>query len=109
MSTPYVERGLTVMAWRISGAQGLNTIDVFWWDGSIGVGTVTITCFDRAWSAYFGAMGKTIRQFFAEADTDYLTTKLGLTTLLKCRKRDLAYLAKIIDAIKAELNREGAA
>jgi hypothetical protein len=33
-------------------------------------------------------------------DTGYLVTKLGITPLLKVRKRDHVYLSRIVDRIK---------
>ena len=61
-----------------------------------------IVCYGAAWAGYFGGMGnRTIREFFKEADTSYLVSKLGITPQLKARKTDHAYLGRIIDAIKA--------
>ena len=86
---------------EISGIQGLDPIQVFWSDVSDGVGSVTITCYGSAWTAYWGAMGhRTVKQFFHDADTGYLVTKLGYAPTLKERKRDLEYLARIVTAIK---------
>jgi hypothetical protein len=93
-----------VTAMDIVGAPALDPIRVFWWDAAPGVGSVTITCYGAAWTAFFGAMpAETIREFFATANTDYLVTKLGITPHLYQRKRDHQYLARIIDAIKATL------
>jgi hypothetical protein len=96
---------INVEAVEISGVPALDPIQVFWSDLEPGKGSVTITCFGAAWTAYFGAMGEntTIRDFFARADTGYLVIKLGITPLLKCRKADYAYLGRIIDAVKASL------
>jgi hypothetical protein len=87
---------------RITDVAGLDSIHVFWVDVEPGKGYVTIICYGAAWTAYFGAMGgKTIRQFFAMADTDYTVSKMGIGPHLKQTKRDDAYLSKIIDAVKA--------
>lgn len=86
---------------EIVGAPGLDPIHVYWHDFEPSKGSVTITCYGSAWTAYFGAMGgDTIRQFFARADVGYLVTKLGITPLLKQRKTDHAYLGRIVSAIK---------
>jgi hypothetical protein len=91
-------------AFRIISAPALDPIQVFWVDSGPSAGSVTITCYGSAWTAYFGAMGgRTIREFFADADTGYLTTKLGITPQLKQGKRHDAYLGRIIDAIKEVL------
>ena len=93
------------VAVEISGLIGLDPITVFWLDLGAGQGSVTITCWGCAWTAWFGAMGenRTIRQFFADAPTDYLVTKLGITPLLRSRRADYAYLGRIVKAIKAAL------
>ena len=58
--------------------------------------------YETGLTGYFGGMGnRTIREFFKEADTSYLVSKLGITPQLKARKTDHAYLGRIIDAIKA--------
>jgi hypothetical protein len=90
-----------VIAEEVITANGLDPIEVFWRNIDAGKGSVTITCYGCAWTAYFGATGeRTIQEFFAAADTDYLVTKLGITPLLKGRKRDHVYLARIVEAIK---------
>lgn len=95
---------IAVEAVEIDPGPGLDRLHVFWHDAEPGKGSVTITCFGCAWTAYWGAMSnRSIRQFFQEADTGYLVTKLGITPLLKQRNADHAYLARIVDAIKAEL------
>lgn len=92
---------LSARAIRITGAPGLDWIEVFWVDYEPSRGSVTITCYGNAWTAYFGAMGgRDIRQFFAGSNTGYLVTKMGISQVLKSRKKDDAYLMKIIDAVK---------
>ena len=99
-----------VSAEEISGADGLDAIHVFWVDDVRGRGYVTIICYGAAWTAYFGAMGdRTIRQFFAEVDVDYLVNKMGIGPHLKQTKRDNAYLAKIIKAVKVAIDGAGGA
>lgn len=89
---------------EVRGVSGLDEIDVYFLDVRPGAGHVTITCFGSAWTAYFGAMaGKTIAQFVARVEVDYLVTKLGITPQLKGRKCDNAYLARIVRAVQAEL------
>ena len=95
---------INTQAREITGAPSLDPIQVFWRDAGESQGYVTITCYGSAWTAYFGGMcGDTIEQFFARADTGYLVTKLGITPHLKATKRDHAYLARIIEAVKESL------
>jgi hypothetical protein len=89
---------------EIPQGNGLDAITVFWHDIGSSEGSVTITCFGCAWTAYFRAMsGRTIQRFFKDCDVEYLVTKLGITPLLKQRKADHSYLAKIVGAIKSKL------
>jgi hypothetical protein len=91
----------------VPSSSGMDSITVFWRNYQPGKGSVTITCYGSAWTAYFGAMsGQTIQQFFASADTGYLVNKLGITPELKQRKRDHEYLGRIIDAVKAAMRAE---
>lgn len=88
----------------ITGAKGLDPIQVFWVDERPGVGSVTITCYGSAWTAWFGAMSdQTIREFFAKADAGYLFTNLGITRYLTKAKHHEVYLSKIIEAVKESL------
>jgi hypothetical protein len=102
---------VTVEAVRIDGANGLDSIHVFWvnvepsaGDFGSGKGYVTIICYGCAWTAYFGGMnGKTIQQFFADVDVDYLVTKMGITPQLKQGKKYDTYLGRIIKSVQAAL------
>ena len=103
-----ISKPINVEALEISGAvvgtKILDPIQVFWNNLEPSEGSVTITCWGCAWTAYFRAMNdQTIQQFFAAADVYYLTTKLGITPMLKQRKADHAYLGQIITAIKETL------
>lgn len=92
---------LQTETWRIDSAPALGPIHVFWMDVSPNQGYVTIICYGRAWTAYFGGMPVlTIREFFAMADEDYLVNKL---TDGNSPKKDKVYLRKIILAIKDAL------
>ncbi len=90
---------------QAEGTSNLDPIEVFWHNLGPGRGSVTITCFGSAWTAYFGGMGdaRTIQAFFLQADTGYLVTKLGITPQLKQGKRYDAYLGRIIEAVKGFL------
>lgn len=91
-----------VECWKIPASNGLDEIHGFWMDVAPGKGYVTIICYGQAWTSYFGGMGdRTIREFFAECDTGYMVTKMGITPHLKQRKCDHAYLGRIIDAVRA--------
>lgn len=89
---------------RIYNIPGLDMIHAFWMDVAPGAGYVTVICYGQAWTAYFGAMsGRTIRGFFADCDTDYMVSAMGIRPMLKKSKRNEAYLGTIIDAVKLAL------
>lgn len=57
----------------------LSAINVFFEDHGKGRGKVTIECDGDAWSYFWGATARdTIKEFFAEAGTDYLVCKLSM-------------------------------
>ena len=88
----------------IPESAGLDRISVFLTDYGVGRGMVTLVCYGNAWSSYFGGMGeKRIEEFVRMAGRDYLVNKLGISQVLAQRKRDLVYLGRVIDAVKAEL------
>jgi len=87
--------------WKITDAKGLDPIHVFWIDSGPGQGYVTIICYGEAWSAYFGGMGdRTIKEFFAAADTGYMVSKMGITRSLKSGKKYDTYLGRVIEAVR---------
>ncbi len=98
---------LPVIAHRIPPADSLDEIHVFWCDFESCKGSVTITCWGNAWTAYFGGMsGMTIREFFENAGVDYLVSKLGISRVLARSKKNDKYLGRIIDRVKAHLVQE---
>lgn len=97
---------ITVEAYEITEAPGLDRIQVMWRNLEPGQGYCTIICYGQVWTVYFGAMnGQTIQQFFSEAGADYLVNKLSATSeMRKDRvKRHEAYLERIIKAVQESL------
>ena len=67
-----VETG-TVTILRISEVPRLDPIRVTLDNGDLGKGRITIDCYNKAWSSYWGAMGdRTVEQFFVDCGNDYL-------------------------------------
>ena len=55
----------------------LDPIDVQVQNLGPGQGKITISCFGRCWTAYWGAMGgETMEEFFISSNTQYLVRKL---------------------------------
>lgn len=93
----------TVEAFTIYEAKALDPIMVVIQDLGAGRGRITIECFGKAWSNYWGAMGNsTMREFFAEASAEYLSSKLARVEELT-NKRKMAYLTRIVEAVKEAL------
>lgn len=89
---------------EIPEADGLDAVVVYWRNFQPGKGSVVLTCWGSAWACYFGGMGaESIQEFFASADTPYLVSKMGFTRHLIQTKRNAAYLARVIDAVKKSL------
>jgi len=98
---------MLVTAVEIRDVPSLDPILVYWNNCEPSQGYVTLVCWGCAWSCYFRAMsGKTIREFFAYADTPYLVNKLGNTQFLKQTKQHEKYLTRIVEAVKAHLAQE---
>jgi len=96
--------------------QGLDAIRVVTEDFSEGQGSMTITCYGRAWTAWWGGMGKeNVQTFVRTCDTPYLVNCLvrGMTPGLKRFKADDEnYLCRIVDAVRKafdELNAQAIA
>lgn len=72
-----VETG-TVTILRISEVPRLDPIRVTLDNGELGKGRITIECYSKAWSSYWGAMAdRTVEQFFVDCGNDYLIGNLS--------------------------------
>lgn len=72
-----VETG-TVTILRISEVPHLDPIRVILDNGELGKGRITIECYSKAWSSYWGAMGdRSVEQFFVDCDNGYLIRNLS--------------------------------
>lgn len=68
----------TVTKLRISELESLDPISVFLEDMGKDRGKITIECYGRAWSAFWGGIGNsTMAQFFCSCDAHYLAKKLS--------------------------------
>ncbi|NNG62462.1 hypothetical protein HKD51_12905 [Pseudomonas fragi] len=64
----------TVKKLVITGAQNLDPITVFLEDLAPGKGKITVSCWGKSWTAYWGGIwdGLNIGQFFCELNTSYI-------------------------------------
>lgn len=89
-----VRQATTIRAFNILG---LDPITIMMEDLEPSKGRITISCFDRSWTAYWGAMGKhTVGEFFAFCDEHYLASNL-------CR--NLRDRVVDLDAVQSEARR----
>ncbi len=97
-------------AFRITDVQALDPITVYLEDHEPGRGTLTVRCFDRAWTCYWGSMGggATLAEFMRRVDAGYIANCLmrgtrAAITKRQIEDRDMAYLTRICEAVKAAL------
>lgn len=99
---------ITVAAFEITEAPSLDPIRVTLQHLGEGCGRITIECFGQAWSAFWPGMGKrTLAEFFSNCDVGYLVEHLTPNTPQRPRNRENAYLARIVEAVKASLKENG--
>jgi hypothetical protein len=96
-----VVTNLPAVSERIS-APGLDPITVVWVNDGANRGTVIIQCYDKAWTASWGATGThRVEVFFLSCDVDYLVGKLIGNP--RATKREQAYLGEIVAAVQTAL------
>lgn len=87
----------------IKGASALDPVTVVFRDEGPSRGGILVECYGKAWSAFWGGMGsKTVREFVASCDADYLATKLWRDGE-KRTKAGESYLLRIATAIRLAL------
>lgn len=87
----------------ISGAPALDPITVVFRDEGPSRGGILVECYGKAWAAFWGGMGdKTVREFVASCDAEYLATKLWRAEEKRTKVNE-AYLLRITSAIRAAL------
>lgn len=96
----------------ITDAPALDPIHVYAEDIAPSRGSLLVRCFDRAWYAYWGAMGTqkdgtptTVRQFVLACDSDYIAENLvrgnnARITDEDQRQYEDSYVTRIAEAIK---------
>ncbi len=85
----------------ISELENLDPITVFIEELGKEKGKITIECFGRCWTSYWGAMWKehTVRQFFKKVDRDYAANCLESAG----DNDETKYLQRIIDVVQKAL------
>jgi len=88
----------------------LDPSTAFLEDFEPGQGQLTLVCWGRAWSHYWGAMGNgsTLSEFLRSASTEYIVGKLMLpydVMLRRAEKREEQWLGMLVNALKAQLKK----
>jgi hypothetical protein len=84
----------TVTKLLLSDLNSLDPVTVIMEDFATGQGKLTVDCYGKAWTAYWGAMGDhKIAEFINTAEIDYLANKL---TTVPCRITDYDAISKKI-------------
>lgn len=91
-----------------SGEHDLDPVTAFLQDFGEGRGQLTVICWGRSWTHYWGAMGKdtTLREFILHAWPGYIVGKLMLpydVMLKRAEKREERWLTQIVGALRDEL------
>ncbi len=102
-----------IPAQRYDAAKGLSSLDpvtAFLQDFEPGRGQLTLVCWERAWTYFWGAMGdgSTVAEFVGRASTRYLVGKLMLPSdvmLKRAERREDQWVNQIIEGLKNELIR----
>jgi hypothetical protein len=71
-------KGTMVIKYSLTELESLDPVFVTLEDPAPGKGKITIECYGKAWTAYFGAIGdQAIHSFINSCDTGYLANKLS--------------------------------
>ena len=90
---------ITVTSFRIYDAPRLDPIIVIV-EEATNSGSITITCYGLAWTAYFGACGD-IWEFLVECNPEYLESKLSRKYATKREYEfERKYVVRIITAVQ---------
>ena len=71
------EKGTTVTGFDITDVKGLDRITVYYENFEKGQGIITIVCYGKSWTSFWGSMGTDILDFFTSCDEHYLAKNLS--------------------------------
>lgn len=96
-----------------AGKLELDPVTAFLEDFEPGRGQLTLVCWGRAWTHFWGAMGNgaTVAKFCARASTGYIVNKLMLPSdvlLKRAERSEERWLTQIVEALKIEFSRAAA-
>lgn len=90
------------------GLLHLDPVTAFIEDFEPGRGQLTLVCWGRAWTHFWGAMGNgsTLANFLKNASTGYIVGKLMLppdVLLKRAEHREEKWLSQIVESLKSHL------
>lgn len=91
-----------------TGRRELDPVTAYLEDFQPGRGQLTVVCWGRAWTQFWGAMGNgaTVAEFCRGTSTGYIVDKLMLprdVMLKRAEHREERWLTQIVEALKVEL------
>jgi hypothetical protein len=91
-----------------AGKRELDPVTAFLEDFEPGRGQLTLVCWGRAWTHYWGAMGNgaSLSEFLLSASSGYIVGKLMLprdVMLKSAELREERWLSQMVEALKAKL------
>lgn len=99
---------MTVTVLHVSPAKEyrLDPIRAYFDDIGPGYGQLTLVCYGKAWSAYFGGTGAdSVQDFVMKVSKDYLVSKLYNEQFSRTTKKEIEYLGRVVQAVQNELDR----
>jgi hypothetical protein len=106
-ATPARVVACTPECFTVYNAGALDPVLVILQDFGAGRGRLTLECYGRAWSAYWGAMGDdSLRDFLLNVSPEYIVTNLLRPLDLSQRRRatEEKYLTRIVRAARTGLS-----
>lgn len=87
----------------ISDIDALDPVTVFFEDYGENRGRLSIVCYGKAWTAYWGSMGSSLKEFVRDMNYDYIAGKL-YDNSNPCD--NWIYLCRIVKAVQEALKTE---
>lgn len=93
----------------VTDLKNLDPVRVIFENLEPGRGRMIIVCYDRAWTAFWGAMGggATVEEFVARVSPDYIAGNMlcgsGLDRTQRGARQHESYLVRIIEAVQDAL------
>ena len=79
---------------KVSDLERLDPITIIVEDIAEGKANVTIKCFDKSWTSYWGAMGGDVKDFFSRVNVGYLVNCFDRGIHEETDEKDVDEMAK---------------